>query len=420
MLTQQLLVIGINLNYMNNVQEQHHCLACGSENLELTLDLGAQPLANSYVKDITLIEDKYPLAVNLCKDCCHLQLTHIVDPQMIYKNYLYVAGTSKTLKDYSNWFANWVTETSTRLTNRVLDIGCNDGSQLDSFKSIGWETWGVDPAENIYPTSSANHEVLCDFFGPDIINKIDTSFDAITAQNVVAHNPNPLAFLRTCHTLMNNNTMLYVQTSQATLVANNEFDSIYHEHVNFFNIQSMSRLAARAGLTLVDAIKTPIHGTSYVYVFSKSLEAPAHMENVLAMESLDGLYNVERYATWRTVVEDNMRNLKTTLCKYQEDGFTIVGYGAAAKGNTLLNYIDFKLDLIIDDNPLKQNLYTPGQHIPIVDSAAITKFNKEDKILFVPLAWNFFKEISSKIKAVRTNDNDVFLKYFPTVETVNV
>lgn len=138
------------------------------------------------------------------------------------------------------------------------------------------------------------------------------------------------------------------------------------------------------------------------------------------MESLDGLYDVNRYATWRTVVEDNMNILKNTLCKYQEEGFTIIGYGAAAKGNTLLNYIDFKLDLIIDDNPLKQNLYTPGQHIPIVDSTAITKFNKEDKILFIPLAWNFFKEISSKIKDVRINENDIFLKYFPKVETVNV
>ena len=397
---------------MNNVTENKKCLACGSEHLIPSLNLGNQPLANNLKPEAT-VQDTYPLGVNLCEDCCHLQLTHTVDPKIIYSNYLYVAGTSKTLKDYSDWFAGYVVETMDLQTRNVLDIGCNDGTQLDYFKSRSINTFGIDPAENIHPTSSAKHDVICDFFGPNIVEKIHYNFDAIIAQNVFAHNPNPLEFLQTVKKLMSEHTLVYIQTSQADMVLNNEFDTIYHEHINFFNINSMNELAKRAGLHLVDVIKTPIHGNSYVFVLSWN-SRPYNIENLIQME--DKLLQLKTYHDWEKNVIVNMAELKNKLSMFRVNGYKIVGYGAAAKGNTLLNYINFPLDLIIDDSPLKQDMYSPGTNSPIKSIEALKEFRKEDNIVFMPLAWNFFTEISQRIKTVRNEPHDVFLKYFPKVE----
>lgn len=397
---------------MNNVIENKTCLACGSVNLIPSLNLSNQPLANN-LKSTPTQQEEYPLAVNLCEECCHLQLTHTVDPKIIYSNYLYVSGTSQTLKDYSDWFAGYVLETMDRQTANVLDIGCNDGTQLDYFKIRSINTFGIDPAENIHPTSSAKHDVICDYFGPNVVDKVHYNFDAITAQNVFAHNPNPLEFLQTVKKLMSEHTLVFIQTSQADMVLNNEFDTIYHEHINFFNINSMNELAKRAGLHLVDVIKTPIHGNSYVFVLSWN-SRPYNIENLLAMESK--LTDLQTYKNWERTVQDNMFQLKSTIQAYASQGYKIVGYGAAAKGNTLLNYIKRPLDLIIDDSPLKQNMYAPGTNSPIKSIESLKEFTKEDKIVFMPLAWNFFNEISQRIKQVRNEPQDLFLKYFPKVE----
>lgn len=403
---------------MNNILKNDRCLACGSEKLEPSLNLGDQPLANNFKKNINDSEDKFPLGLNLCTECYHLQLTHTVNPAIIYENYLYVSGTSKTLKDYSDWFANCVDETIIKKTYNILDIGCNDGTQLDSFKTLGYKTHGIDPAKNIFETSSQKHNVMCDYFGPHLIGRILGEFDAIVAQNVCAHNPNPLTFLETCRELMSDHTLLFVQTSQADMVLNNEFDTIYHEHINFFNINSMNELSKRAKLYLVTAFKTPIHGNSYVFVFSKTESRKFYIENLIDMEK--ELSNPSTYRNWEKTVCVNMKILKDTLQTYRDKGYKLVGYGAAAKGNTLLNFINLKLDMIIDDNPMKQGLFTPGTSAPVVSIDSLSEFRAKDKVLFLPLAWNFFSEISNKIKDKRNNKKDVFVKYFPKVEIINV
>lgn len=140
---------------MNTLTELDCCLACGHDNLELTLDLGDQPLANNFLfTEDSFLEETYPLAVNRCTNCFHLQLTHAVNPEIIYKDYLYVSGTSQTNIDYMKWFAKWTREYTNSWLGNVLDIGCNDGSQLDAFQKLGFVTYGVDPAENLHSTST--------------------------------------------------------------------------------------------------------------------------------------------------------------------------------------------------------------------------------------------------------------------------
>ena len=399
---------------MNDCTPLTQCLACGSAELELALDLTTQPLANNYIKDIAS-EESYPLAVNRCTHCCHLQLTHVVNPEIIYKNYLYVSGTSKTYLDYLEWFARFAREYSTHWPSTVLDIGCNDGSQLDAFKKLGLDTYGIDPAENLYPTSSANHTIWCDFFGADLAKTIGRTFDIIVAQNSFAHNPDPLSYLTALKPLLAPGGLFFIQTSQADMVANDEFDTIYHEHVNFYNINSMNELCKRAGMHLVDVQKTPIHGTSYVFVVSKERGNPARIENLIAREKEIGLLDPARYHAWANNVAGNMSQLKAELTNLRNNGYLLIGYGAAAKGNTVLNYIKFPLDCVIDDNPLKQDHYTPGQHCPIVSSSYLDGLTELDQVAFVPLAWNFYHEIKQRILARRAINHDVFVKYFPKV-----
>jgi len=396
--------------------ENKKCLACDSADIHSALDLGMQPLANSYKKAADDHEDMFPLAVNVCKNCFHLQLSHTVDPELIYKNYLYASGTSKTLADYSEWFAGFCKEYLPQATS-VLDIGCNDGTQLNFFKQIDLHTYGIDPAENLYKTSSKNHNVVCDFFGPDAVEKLKNNrYDIITAQNVFAHNPCPEQFLQSCKQLMHKDTLLFIQTSQADMVLNNEFDTIYHEHVNFFNINSMRHLAERVGINLVDVVKTPIHGNSYVFVLSISKTADYRISNLVAMEK--SLLDTNTYIIWKRTVETNMSMLKNTLIDLKSEGYRLVGYGAAAKGNTLLNYAGIDLDFIVDDSPLKQDLYTPGRNIPIVSIQHVEALSVNSKVAFIPLAWNFFDEIQNRIKQARINDNDIYVRYFPKVELI--
>lgn len=401
---------------MSHVVENTHCLACGSDNIQTALDLGTQPLANSYKDSIDEPEARYPLGVRLCYNCFHLQLSHTVDPTIIYKNYLYATGTNQTIKDYSKWFADFCMECCTT-SKTVLDIGCNDGTQLDYFKALGVDTYGIDPAENLHERSSKNHNVVCDFFGPAAVDKLNkVNYDIIVAQNVCAHNPDPYGFVKTCSELMSDDTVLFIQTSQADMVLHNEFDTIYHEHVNFFNANSMNQLAKRVGLNLVDVIKTPIHGNSYIFVLSKRAVNQHRVQNIIDLEESYGLLNVNTYDRWNEIVHTNVNQLISTINQYRRQGFTLVGYGAAAKGNTLLNFADIQLDVIVDDNPLKQGKFTPGTSVPIVSIDYLIKQGEDAKLLFVPLAWNFFKEIKSKIQSVRSNPNDHFVKYFPEVE----
>lgn len=399
------------------------CLACGNTDLISVLNLNDQPLANSFLDSQDIEEPEFPLSVNMCQHCHHLQLTHAVNPELIYKNYLYVSGTSQTYLEYMKWYAKFVSETFELYRDqgrlgpyRVLDIGCNDGSQLDAFRELTWRTYGVDPAENLYPVSSAKgHDVVCGFWDERTVNALPRTFDVITSQNAFAHIPDPLSYLKLVKQKLGPDGLMFISTSQADMVLNDEFDTIYHEHISFFNVKSMRALAERAGLYLVDALKTSIHGTSYVFVLSKR-NLRQRVNNIIDLESDSGLYTDDTYARWAANTLRLVDELKTFVQLYKSKGYTVVGYGAAAKGNTLLNFSKIPLDCIIDDNPMKQGKFSPGMRIPVVSIDHLDTLPDNAHVLFVPLAWNFFAEIQRKIQSRRKNNKDKFLKYFPTVE----
>ena len=403
---------------MENCIPLKECLACGNQHLELAIDLGLQPLANNFKKEPGKNE-LYPLAVNRCTECYHLQLTDVVNPEIIYKDYAYVSGTSQTYVEYMRWFAEWTQEYAGKTRGNVLDIGCNDGTQLSMYSATGYRTFGVDPAENLYATnSSVVDDMICGFWDQHAVDQIgNNKFDIVVAQNAFAHNPNPDEYLKLLKPLIKDTGYVFIQTSQSEMVQNGEFDTIYHEHVNFYNINSMQKLCERAGLFLCDVVKTPVHGNSYVFVVSATQSRPQHIHNLKQLEK--ELYTPDIYSVWATRAKQIAQQYDKAITDLQDQGYTAIGYGAAAKGNTFLNYVETTLDAIIDDNKLKQNTYSPGKDIGVVSMTSLLENITDDhKVVFVPLAWNFFDEIKARILTKRNNPNDKFVRYFPEVKVV--
>ena len=384
-----------------------NCLACNSKNLKQVLDLKTQPLANSYLKKRNLVEKKFPLKVNACLSCNHLQLSIAVNPKRIYQNYDYVSGTTDTYKKFMKKFYNLCIKNKKNFHYRnILDIGCNDGSQLDVFKSGNFQTYGVDPAKNIFKISSKKHKIYCDFLNKKIIKKINKKFDLIILQNSFAHNPKPFDLLSNLKKLMHEKSTLIIQTSQADMCKNREFDTIYHEHINFFNVKSMYNLVRRANLNLYNVEKKKIHGSSYLFVI-KFKSNSNRIEKILKKESF---LNYSYYKKWSSDCIKVVNKIRKNLAKIKKSEI-VIGYGAAAKANTFLNFSKIKLNYIIDDNKFKQNKFCPGSRIPIksIDFLKNIKVN----IGILPLAWNFYKEIKARVKNIRPNNKDFFILCFP-------
>lgn len=388
------------------------CVACGCNNLENFLDLAKQPLANNY-HDGSGCGEYFTLGLNVCTDCWHTQLPISVNPSIMFENYLYVTGTSKTLRDYCDWFADFVTTRPDINKDCILDIACNDGTQLDSFKNLGWNTFGVDPAKNLFHLGvSKGHNVINDFWPIDI----GRQFDVITAQNVCAHTPTPLDFLIGVKKHLKDKGSAFIQTSQSQMYQRNEFDTTYHEHISFFSIKSMQTLARRAGLVLTDVVITPIHGDSYVFILKHSgATVSNNVSKMIEKEHDEGREDINFYKKFGRNADTILTLLQTTVSELRKNGVKVVGYGAAAKGMTVLNARDIQLDWIVDDNPLKQGLLTPGTDIPIKDK---TSLNTNEEIVLVPLAWNFFNEIKQNVENIRGIKPTRYLKYFPEVKFV--
>jgi 2-polyprenyl-3-methyl-5-hydroxy-6-metoxy-1,4-benzoquinol methylase len=386
---------------------KQECRICFNPHLYSVLDLKTQPLANEYHNNTYQLK-VYPLHLMWCPNCTHLQLNHVVDKETLYKHYQYVSGTSITMDKYFDWLAEKITRENG--IGSILDIACNDASQLDHFKTRGWSTFGVDPAENIVSKiDQSKHTVYNDFFNLEFAQRLNKTFNVILAQNVVAHVDNVYDFINGCKHLLKDSGKLYIQTSQCNMIQNNEFDTIYHEHHSFFSVKSMKTLIENCSLFLERVEKTFIHGTSYLFTISKS----EPNDTTIVQEELtkeEFLGHVETYQRYAKKVNITCQNLIQRVQELKDDGYTVIGYGAAAKGNTLLNYCNIKLDYIIDDADIKWNLYTPGMNIPIYPPSKLQE--NQGKLVIIPLAWNFFDEIVSKVR----NDNVIFLRYFPNLE----
>jgi len=404
------------MKLFNNLDK---CLCC-LKNIETVLDLGEHPLANNFHK-LNETENLFPLKLNYCLTCFHCQLSIAIDPTILFKSYKYVSGTSQTGLDFFKENALFIHNYINKENGLILDIACNDGSQLNFFKELGWETYGVDPAENLYEiTKKCGHNIICDFWNSDSAKKLPT-MDIILAQNVFAHTEKIDDFLQACKLVMNDSTSLFIQTSQKNMILNNEFDTIYHEHISFFNTNSMNKLVLRNGLTLNRVLETTIHGCSYIFEIKKNKDNSIYnIEQQLHREKDNGLYQTDTYNNFNLKSKQSLENLKNEIETYKKNGYICIGFGASAKGQTVICSGNIMLDYIIDENPLKIGLNSPKLNIPIVD---LNKFKDDSssKILVTILAWNFADEIIEKIKSLNKKAEIIIIKrYFPCIEKTTI
>jgi len=376
------------------------------------IDLGDQPLANAFHKGETL--EKYPLQLCVCTNCWHSQLTMSVDPATMFEHYLYISDTTKTLTDYFNWVTTYIMY-CVKPPKNVLEIACNSGLLLEMFQKKGITAYGVDPAKNLRALSEKrNLNVYVEYWNSALADRLKNeigSIDLILAFHVLPHVQDPNDFIQSCSKLLSDTGTIFIQTSQCDMFRNNEFDVIYHEHSSYFTAKSIAELAHRNGLFVRNIVRTDIHGKSFLFALEKKKCNEWQLEAMIQTEANQGFHTLDKYKEFAEIAEQTKERLVAGLQKFRDEGYTLIGYGAAAKGNTLLNYINFKLDYIIDDNDMKWGYLTPGMDIPILSIDLL--HTRYEKICFVPLAWNFYAEIKERIAKVRNNENDVFVKYFP-------
>lgn len=400
----------------NDYKLINNCRVCYDKLTEI-LDLNDQPLANNFHNGSILLE-KFPLKLMLCSSCFHSQLSIVVKPEILFKNYLYVSGTSKTLTKYFEWFVDEFIPKYMKNPTNVLEIACNDCSLLDIFHNKGWDTYGVDPAENIFKlTKNKPHTLICNYWNYNTskkIKQIKNNFDLIVAQNVFAHLDDIHNFLKGCKNIMNNNSLLFIQTSQKNMFYNYEFDTIYHEHLSFFSIKSMKTVVENNGLFLNDIIFPDIHGKSYLFLISLIKKNEDLINEKLNDEYKKNRYNSKLYREYSLQCSETRNLVYEKIQEYKKFNKKFIGYGAAAKATVFLNFCNIDLEYVVDENKEKHNLYIPGTKICIKSFDYFSK-EKEDVVCII-FAWNFSSEISKKIKTLRPNNNDEIIKFYPSFE----
>lgn len=387
------------------------CLGCGSKLPDAFLDLGEAPLANSYIEPENRNKEErfYKLAVAYCPGCHLVQITHRVDPEDLFSDYLYFSSFSDTFLRHAEEMAESLTRRFALDSNSlVMEIGSNDGYLLKFFKKRGIPILGIEPAKNISKVANENGIPTMDtFFGPDSVKKIlreKGQADIIIGNNVLAHVPLINDFLLSVNKCLKaSGSAIFEFPYLKDLLERTEFDTIYHEHVFYYSLSAIKTLAQRAGLELYDVSKQDIHGGS-LRVFlqkEKGHDIADSVKQMLLREEEFGITDKGLYSSFGQKVEKLKRGLVQLLAELKKVGKTIVGYGAAAKGNTLLNYYGIGkeyIDYVADRSPYKQGRYLPGSHIPIAAPDKI-KDTKPDYVLILP--WNIKDEIMEQLRHIR-------------------
>ena len=379
------------------------CIVCGQQTVECVLDLGSTALANKFITKDELLkpEPKYPLRVGFCHTCGHVQLTEEVPPSAMFEDYLYVSSASDTLKAHLFDLSDIVVKRR-NLGDKdlVIDIGCNDGTLLTGFKRHGVRTLGVDPAQNLAAMTKNNGiERYVGFFNSTTAKEIVAKWgqaSAITATNTFPHIPALQDFVEGIKIALDPKGAFVIEAHYLVdILEQCAFDTIYHEHISYWALGPMMHLFEKHGMQVVDAERLPLHhGQLRVTVQRKGDGAPQpSVAEVLESERRLGLDKVGTYRRFAQKTMQLKEDLQRTLKELRANGKRIVGYGAPAKGNTLLGFLEIGPDLIeyiADRSPLKQGRYCPGVHIPVVPPDRLLADQPDCVVL---LAWNFVDEI---------------------------
>lgn len=392
------------------------CRFCAESVTHVMCDLAMSPLANSYVKfeDGQNAEKVFPLKVWVCDKCLLSQLEEFESPDAIFSDYLYFSSFSTSWVEHARRYVEMMAERfGFNGSSQIVEIASNDGYLLQHFKAKGIPVLGVEPAANVAKVAWEQKRIqsVVKFFGVQTAKELvadGKAADLLLGCNVLAHVPDINDFVGGLKIALKEGGVITFEFPHLLrLIEQNQFDTIYHEHFGYLSFLAVEKIFAHHGLTLFDVEELPTHGGS-LRIFARHTDDAAELRaitpRVEAMRKQEedfGLTRMETYTSFDEKVKATKRKLLRFLVDAKEAGKTVVGYGAAAKGVTLINYCGVGADLIdyvVDKSPYKQNHYMPGVRVPIYGPEKIFE-TRPDYVLILP--WNLKKEISNEMAKVR-------------------
>lgn len=390
----------------------HRCRFCGTVLNVTFCDLGLSPLSNAFVKPAEANRGDvfYPLHARTCPECLLVQLDEFEKPDHIFHDYAYFSSYSESWLEHARTYAEGMMHALGLGKNSlVLEVASNDGYLLQYFQRAGVPVLGVEPARNVAEVARARGiRTVSEFFGRATAIRLASEFgraDLIAANNVIAHVPDLNDFVSGFLPMLKADAVLTVEFPHLLrLIEEGQFDTMYHEHFSYFSFATLRRVLERHGLSVHDVEQIPTHGGS-LRVHASPVAAGRKVSDrvaaILESESMAGLGRIETYADFSVRAERSKRALLTLLIDLKRDGKTIVGYGAPAKGNTLLNYCGIRSDFLpftVDRSPHKQGLLLPGTRIPVYSPEKIAA-TRPDYVLILP--WNLREEIAEQMAFIR-------------------
>jgi hypothetical protein len=385
--------------------KRESCRMCDGASLLRVMSLKETPPGNDLItkQEIGRVEKSYPLDLNFCEDCFHVQLGHVVNPKILYqKNYSYVSSTSQHfVKHLSTYAQSVISKFGLKPKDLVVDIGSNDGTCLSFFKEKKINVVGIDPAKEIAEKASKNGiPTIADFFGYDLAINLRKKYGSakhITSHNACAHIDNLIDVVKGVEHWLSDDGVFVLEVGYfADVYTNTWFDTIYHEHLDYHTVAPFEVLLKRVDMEIIDVERIDPQGGSIRLITQKCCgihKKTKSVEKLIEGERQLGLYNANTLINFESKIIDVRKKLQKIVYSIKKEGKNIAGFGAPTKATTLMAQLGLDeniLDFIVDDNPLKQGLFTPVTHIPILSSDALYE-NKPDYVLI--LAWNFAEPI---------------------------
>lgn len=390
------------------------CRFCASPLEQTFVDLGMSPLANSYLsaENLHKMEPFFPLRVYVCGGCLLVQAEDFESPEAIFNDYAYFASYSDTWLQHAKTYAEMaISRFSLDKGSRVIELASNDGYLLQYFVERGIPVLGIEPAANVADYAvKKNIPTVVKFFGTETaadLGNHDTKADLLVGNNVLAHVPNLNDFVEGMKIVLKSHGVITMEFPHLMrLMLENQFDTIYHEHFSYFSLLAVEKVFTAHQLTLFDVEEIPTHGGS-IRIFARhaadsSRPVTQRVIDLRARELQLGLGSLPYYRSFSERVKTTKYKLLDFLIGAKRDGKSVVGYGAPAKGNTLLNYCGIRSDFIdytVDRSPHKQKHFLPGTHIAIHHPDKI-KETKPDYLLILP--WNLKDEVMEQMQHIRT------------------
>ena len=385
---------------------------CRGKKLKRIISLSPTPPANAFLNknELKKKEPFFPLQVNFCQSCGQLQLTHVVSPELLFRKYVYVSSTSPVfVAHFEEYAKDLIKRFKLNKKSFAIDIGSNDGILLKPLKKVGINVLGVDPAKEIAKkTTKAGIKTLPHFLNIKLAKSIIKRFgqaDVVTANNAFAHIHNLDEIVNSVKILTHKDAVFVIEFPYLIdFLQKNLFDTIYHEHLSYLSIRPLMAIFKRHAMEIFDIKKVSSHGGSlrvYAKKVGSKYKTKKSVQKFIDEEIKLGLNKPKTYLDFAKKIQENKKKLTLLLKTLKSKGKIIVGYGAPAKGNTLLNYFRIGpkiLDYIVDDSVYKQGLYTPGTHILVVPFEKIAE-TKPDYIFI--LAWNFAIPLMNKLSTFK-------------------